>query len=42
MRWPKLDRSGSGEGQVVGSRKCGNKYSVSIKCGKFLEQLRIS
>jgi hypothetical protein len=30
-----LDRSGLGQGQVVGSCECGNEPSGSIKCGKF-------
>jgi hypothetical protein len=32
-----LDRSGSEQGQVVGSCECGNEQSVSLKCGKFLD-----
>jgi hypothetical protein len=36
----KLDRSGSGSGQVAGSCECGDEPSSSIKCGEFLEQLR--
>jgi hypothetical protein len=32
-----LDRSGSGQGQVSGTCKCGNECSGSIKCGKFLD-----
>ena len=32
-----LLRSGSGEGQVEGACKCGNKPSGSIKCGEFLD-----
>jgi hypothetical protein len=35
-----LDRSGSGKGQLVGTCKCGNELSGSIKCGEFLDQLR--
>jgi hypothetical protein len=35
-----LDRSGSGQGQVVGTCECGNAISGSIKCGEFLEWLR--
>ena len=31
-----LDSSGSEQGQVAGSCKCGNEPSVSIKCGEFL------
>jgi hypothetical protein len=34
-----LDRAGSGQGQVAGS-ECGDEYSGSIKCGKFLDWLR--
>ena len=36
-----LDRSGSGYGQVAGTCECGNEPSGSIKCGEFLDQLRI-
>jgi hypothetical protein len=32
-----LDRSGSGWRQVVGTCECGNKPSVSIKCGELLD-----
>ena len=32
-----LDRSGSGYGEVVGSRECCNEPSGSIKCGEFLD-----
>jgi hypothetical protein len=32
-----LDRSGSGQGQVVGTCECGNEPSGSIKCGEFLD-----
>ena len=35
-----LDRSGSGQGQVMGTCECGNEPSGSIKCGEFLERLR--
>ena len=35
-----LDRSGSGQGQVVGTCECGNEPSGSIKYGEFLDQLR--
>jgi hypothetical protein len=31
---------GSGQGQVVGSCKCGNESSRSIKCGEFPDLLR--
>jgi hypothetical protein len=31
-----LDRSGSGQLQVVGSCECGNEPSTSIKCGDIL------
>jgi hypothetical protein len=34
-----LDRAGSGEGQVVGTWKCDNEPSGSIKCGEFLDYL---
>jgi hypothetical protein len=33
----RLDRSGSGYGQVAGSCEYGDKPSGSIKCGEFLE-----
>jgi hypothetical protein len=36
-----LDRSGSGQLQVAGSCVCGNKPSGLIKCGEFLDLLRI-
>ena len=36
----RLDRSGSGYGQVAASCKYGDKPSGSIKCGDFLEYLR--
>jgi len=32
-----LNRSGSGQGHVVGSCECGNEPSGSIKCGEFLD-----
>jgi len=32
-----LDRSGSGQGQLAGSCKGGNKPSGAIKCGEFLD-----
>jgi hypothetical protein len=35
-----LDRSASGQGQVVGSCQCGNEPSGSIKLGEFLDWLR--
>ena len=35
-----LARAGSGQGQVAGTCECGNEPSGSIKCGKFLDQLR--
>ena len=31
-----LDGYGSGQGQVVGSCKCGTEPSGSTKCGEFL------
>jgi hypothetical protein len=31
------DRTGPGQGQVVGTCKCGNEASDSIKCGEFLD-----
>jgi hypothetical protein len=34
-----LDSSGSGEGQVMASCKCGNGPSGSIKGGEFLDLL---
>ena len=33
----RLDRSGSGLGQVAGTCECGNELSGSIKCGEFLD-----
>ena len=35
-----LDRSGSGQGQLVGTCEYGNEPSVSRKCGEFLDFLR--
>jgi len=32
-----LDRTGLGQGQVVGTCDCGSKPSGSIKCGEFLD-----
>jgi len=32
-----LDRTGSGYGQVAGTRECGNELSGSIKCEEFLD-----
>jgi len=32
-----LDGTDSGKGQVVGTCKCGNEPSCSIKCGEFLD-----
>ena len=32
----RLDRSGSGQGQVACSCECGDEFPVSIKCGEFL------
>jgi hypothetical protein len=34
-----LDWAGSGWGQLVGTRDCGNEPSGSIKCGEFLDWL---
>jgi hypothetical protein len=31
-----LDQAGSGEGQVAGTRECGNELLGSLKCGEFL------
>jgi hypothetical protein len=31
-----LDRSGSGQAQVVGTADCFNESTGSIKCGEFL------
>ena len=36
-----LDRACSESGQVAGFCKRGNKLLVFIKCGEFIEQLRI-
>ena len=36
-----LDRVGSGYGQVTGTCECGNEPLGSIKCGEFLDWLRI-
>jgi hypothetical protein len=36
-----LDRAGSGYGQLAGSGEWGDEPSDSIKCGKFLEYLRM-
>jgi hypothetical protein len=36
-----LDRSDSGQGQVAGCCECGDEPSGSIKCGEFLDCLRI-
>jgi hypothetical protein len=33
----RMDRSGSGQGQMAGSCEYGNELSGSIKCGEFLE-----
>ena len=33
----RLDRTGSGYGQVVGNCKCGNEPPGYIKCGEFLD-----
>jgi hypothetical protein len=32
-----LDRSGSGQGQLAGSCKCGNELYGFVKCGEFLD-----
>jgi hypothetical protein len=32
-----LDRSGSGQGDVVGCCDCGNELWDSMKCGEFLD-----
>jgi hypothetical protein len=32
-----LDRVGSRQGQVAGTRACGDEPSGSIKCGEFLD-----
>ena len=36
-----LDQSGSGQGQVAGTCECGNEPSGSIRCGEFLDQLKM-
>jgi hypothetical protein len=36
-----LTRAGSGWGQVAGTCECGDEPSGSIKCGEFLDWLRI-
>jgi hypothetical protein len=36
-----LDQSGSGQGQVASSCEFGNERLGAIKCGKFLDQLKI-
>jgi len=36
-----LDGSGSGYGQVAGTCECGNEPSGSIKCGEFIDKLKI-
>jgi len=33
----RLDRAGSGYGQVAGTCECGNEPSGSIKCREFLD-----
>ena len=35
--WHGLDLSGSGQGQMVGTCKCGDELSGSIKCWEFLD-----
>jgi hypothetical protein len=43
-KWDKgygLDLYGSGWAQVAGSCECGNEPPSSIKCGEFLDYLRI-
>ena len=37
-----LDQAVSGQGQVVGTCKCGNEPSGSVKCGEYLDQLQTS
>jgi hypothetical protein len=38
VRWGhRLDRSGSGQGQVADCCECGDEPSSFIKCGEFLE-----
>jgi hypothetical protein len=34
-----LDCSGSGQGQVAGTRECGNEPSGSAQCGEFQDSL---
>ena len=36
-----VDRVGSGQGQVAGTCECGNEPQGSMKCGEFLDQLKI-
>ena len=33
-----MNRAGSGWGQVVGTCKCGDELSGSVKCGEYLDQ----
>jgi hypothetical protein len=41
IRWRRgVDLSATGQGQLTGCCEDGNEHSGSIKCGKFLEQLR--
>jgi hypothetical protein len=35
-----IDEAGSRYGQVAGTCKCGNELWGSIKCGKYLDQLK--
>ena len=35
-----MDRSASGQVQAVGSCKCGNEPSDSVKCEEFLDRMR--
>ena len=37
-----LDRAGSSSGQLANTCECGNKPSISIQCGEFLDSLRTS
>jgi len=37
VRWPALDRPGSGQGQVAGTCECGSKPSASVKWEEFLD-----
>ena len=39
-RGHRLDCSGSGQGQMVGTCECSNEPSGSIKCGEFIDYLR--